>query len=119
MLAAFSIHYATDHERLIARVKETQDNATPAGNSLAAMGLLKLARLTGRNDLEEKAVSTLEMMSGQLERISLASGLSLMALDFLIGPTYEIVIACGKNGRVHGSDDNSEDAGLSRWDRDR
>jgi uncharacterized protein YyaL (SSP411 family) len=91
---------SSDHEELIARLKETQDNATPAGNSLAAMGLLKLARLTGRTDFEEKAVATLEVMSGQLERIPLASGLSLMALDFLLGPTPEIVIATGKTDRV-------------------
>ncbi len=86
---------SADHEKLIARIKETHDNATPSGNSLAVTGLLKLARLTGRTDLEEKAVATLEMMSGQLERIPLAAGLSLMALDFLLGPTHEIVIAPG------------------------
>ena len=82
-----------DHESLIARNKETQDNATPSGNSLAAMGLLKLARLTGRTDLEAKAVATLNAVSGQLERIPLSASLSLMALDFLLGPTHEIVFA--------------------------
>jgi uncharacterized protein YyaL (SSP411 family) len=86
---------SADHETLIARNKETFDNATPSGNSLAAIGLLKLARLTGRADLEIKAVATLEMMSGQLEQMPLAAGLSLMALDFLLGPTHEIVIAEG------------------------
>ncbi len=89
---------SSDHETLIARNKETQDNATPSGNSLAVMGLLKLARLTGRMDLEEKAVLTLEMMSGQLDRNPLSAGLSLMALDFLLGPTHEIVLAQGKQG---------------------
>ena len=105
-----------DHEALIARNKETQDNATPSGNSLAAMGLLKLARLTGRMDLEEKAVSTLETMSGQLERMPLSAGLSLMALDFLLGPTHEIVVAQGKSkisdpiqeSQIRMRDDNRE-----------
>lgn len=88
---------SNDHETLIARVKDVHDNATPSSNSLAVMGLLKLARLTGRPDLEEKAVTTLEMMSGQLERVPLASGMSLMALDFVLGPTHEIVVAHGGN----------------------
>ena len=83
---------SADHETLIARNKETHDNATPSGNSLAATALLKLARLTGRMDLEEKAVATLEMMSGLLNRIPLAAGQSLIALDFLLGPTHEIVL---------------------------
>jgi uncharacterized protein YyaL (SSP411 family) len=86
---------SNDHETLITRVKDVHDNATPSGNSLAAMGLLKLARLTGQTDFEERAVATLEMMSGQLERVPLASGMSLMALDFMRGPTYEIVVAQG------------------------
>ena len=84
---------SVQHETLIARNKETQDNATPSGNSLAAMGLLKLSRLTGRTDFEVKAVATLEMMSGQIERSPLSAGLSLMALDFLLGPTPEIILA--------------------------
>lgn len=83
---------STDHETLIARNKETHDNATPSGNSLAATALLKLARLTGRTDLEEKAVATLEMMSGLMNRIPLAAGQSLIALDFLLGPTHEVVV---------------------------
>lgn len=84
---------SANHETLIARSRETYDNATPSGNSLAAAGLLKLSRLTGRMDLEQIAVTTLEMMSAQLDRSPLASGLALMALDFLMGPAWEIVIA--------------------------
>jgi hypothetical protein len=82
---------SADHETLIARNKEIHDNATPSGNSLAATALLTLARLTGRRELEDKAVATLEMMSGQLARIPNAAGQALIALDFLIGPTHEIV----------------------------
>ncbi len=83
---------SADHETLIARNKETHDNATPSGNSLAATALLKLARLTGRTDLESRAVATLEMMSGQMERIPMACGQALIALDFLLGPTHELTV---------------------------
>jgi uncharacterized protein len=87
---------SADHETLIARNKETHDNATPSGNGLAATALLKLARLTGRTDFEEQAVKTLTMMSGQLNRIPMASGQALIALDFLLGPTREFVVVGGQ-----------------------
>ena len=93
---------SNDHETLIARNKETHDNATPSGNSLAATALLKLARLTGRTDLEAKAVATLELMSGLMNRIPLAAGQSLIALDFLFGPTHEVVIVDGLRGQSSG-----------------
>ena len=95
---------SNDHEALIARNKETHDNATPSGNSLAATALLKLARLTGRTDLEAKAVATLEMMSGLMNRIPLAAGQSLIALDFLLGPTHELVLVEGTSRNQESGD---------------
>jgi uncharacterized protein YyaL (SSP411 family) len=88
---------SADHETLIARNKDTHDNATPSGNSLAATALLKLGRLTGRPDLEERGVAVLELMSGTLSRIPMAAGQALLALDFLLGPTHEIVLCDGAN----------------------
>ncbi len=101
---------SNDHETLIARNKETHDNATPSGNSLAATALLKLARLTGRTDLEAKGVATLEMMSGLMNRIPLAAGQSLIALDFLLGPTHELVAVEGTQSRGQESGDRSQQA---------
>jgi uncharacterized protein YyaL (SSP411 family) len=86
---------SSDHETLIARNKEIHDNATPSGNSMAATALLKLARRTGRRDFEAKAVETLEMMSGTLSRLPTAAGQALIALDFLIGPAYELLLLDG------------------------
>jgi uncharacterized protein YyaL (SSP411 family) len=86
---------ATDHETLITRDKDSQDNATPSGNALAATGLLKLGRLCGRTDFEQAAEKTLRMLSGQIQRVPQASGQALIALDFLLGPTREIVVAEG------------------------
>jgi uncharacterized protein len=83
---------AADHEELIVRQRDSQDNATPSGNSLAATVLLKLARMTGRSDLEDTAIETLDAMSAQIARSPLASGQALIALDFLLGPVQEIVL---------------------------
>ncbi|TXT38035.1 MAG: thioredoxin domain-containing protein, partial [Planctomycetota bacterium] len=81
-----------DHEQLVARVRDTQDNATPSGNGMAAYALARLGTLTGRPQLLGRAYATLEAMSGQLTKFAMASGQSLLALDFVLGPTHEIVL---------------------------
>ncbi|MGC1274224.1 MAG: thioredoxin domain-containing protein [Planctomycetaceae bacterium] len=83
---------AADHERLIVRQRDMQDGATPSGNSLAATVLAKLARLTTRSDFEDRAIGTLDAMSAQIVQSPLASGQAIIALDFLLGPTQEIVL---------------------------
>lgn len=81
-----------DHERLVARVKDTQDNATPSGNGMAAYALARLGTLTGQPQLLGRAYATLEAMSGQLDKFAMASGQSLLALDFVLGPVHEVVL---------------------------
>jgi uncharacterized protein YyaL (SSP411 family) len=46
---------AHDAELLPVRPKEAYDGAIPSGNSVAALNNMRLARLTGRQDLEEIA----------------------------------------------------------------
>lgn len=83
---------SNDHEKLIARPKESQDNATPSGNAMAATVLYKLGRITGETELEEVAYKTLQSLSGQLESSSMSSAQSLIAFDFQTGPTWELVL---------------------------
>ncbi|MBC7821410.1 MAG: thioredoxin domain-containing protein, partial [Planctomycetaceae bacterium] len=90
---------STDHEQLVTRLKDTQDNATPSGNGMAAYALARLGTLTGRPQLLGKAYATLEAMSGQLDKFALASGQSLLALDFILGPSHEIVLV--ESNAVH------------------
>jgi uncharacterized protein YyaL (SSP411 family) len=99
-----------DHEALIARTKDSQDNATPSGNGMAATALLRLGLLCGRSDLEEQAVQTLERLSGQLARVPMAGGQSLIAVDFLLGPSEEVVI-------VDGNDASDSDAVIAQLGR--
>ncbi len=86
---------ATDHEPLIARSKDAQDNATPSGNGMAATALLRLGRLTGRSDLAQAGYETLETLSGLLADHPRAAGQALLALDFHLGPAKEIVLVDG------------------------
>ena len=83
---------AKDHETLIARTKDLHDSSIPSGNGTAATALLRLAKLSGRDDLRDKAVRTLQLCRSLMERSPLAAGQLLLALDFHLGPVEEIVI---------------------------
>jgi len=87
----------SDHEELIARVTDSQDNAVPSSNGMAAWTLLRLARLTVDSRLEEQAGKILAALSGQMQSMAMASGQALLALDFLIGPAGECVFAGGSH----------------------
>jgi uncharacterized protein len=82
-----------DGEPLLARAKEVYDGATPSGNSVAAMVLLRLARITGDPSLEKRADDLMLAFSGIVERYPSAHTQLLGALDLALGPAGEIVIA--------------------------
>ncbi len=83
---------ADDAEAPLFRHKEIYDGALPSGNSVAALDLLRLARLTGRTAYEEKAERTLRAF-GSAARLPAGHTLYLLALDFALGPAFEVVIA--------------------------
>ncbi len=78
---------------LLYRPKPTHDGAIPSGNSAAALALLRLGHLTQDAALERRARETLEWLAPHLQRASATSSLALQALDLLLGPTREVVIA--------------------------
>lgn len=84
--------YGSDSEELIARPKEIYDGATPSGNSVSAYNFLRLARLTGANELEDKAHLLLKTFSGNISDYPMGYTFSLMALLFAQSSTKEIVI---------------------------
>ncbi len=51
-----------DAERLVAHSKDLLDNATPSANSTAALGLLRLAALTGGEVYRDKAAAVLSLL---------------------------------------------------------
>lgn len=81
-----------DHEQLIARTKDPHDNATPSGNAVAVTALLRLAKLTGRNDLLDKAERTLSLFGTVMRTAPMAAGQMLIALDFHLGPVREYAV---------------------------
>lgn len=84
---------AEDNESLIVRDKEIYDGAVPSSNSVAVFNLLRLARLTGNTELEERADRCLRAFAGMVEDYPSAYTQFLNAVDFAAGPTEEIVIA--------------------------
>ncbi len=82
-----------ENESLIARPKEGYDGAVPSGNSVAALNLLRLARLTGDGRLEKKAELLLRFFSSVVSGSPMAYSQLLSSVDFLLGPSQEIVIA--------------------------
>jgi uncharacterized protein len=83
---------AGDHEQLIARHKDWQDSSVPSGSALAALALLRLARLTGNEAYETAALETMESVAGLMIESPLAAGQMLLAVDFYLGPAVEIVL---------------------------
>jgi len=81
-----------DHEPLIARTKDAHDSSTPSGNSMAVTGLLRLAELTGREELRNTAEKTLQLFQGLMAELPSAAGQMLIALDFHLGPVQEFAV---------------------------
>lgn len=100
------------HEALIARQKDTYDNATPSGNAMAATALLRLAALTGRADLEEVGRRTLQAVQLVLEKAPMAAGQSVIALDFLLRRPLEFAVIPGSD---HQQSERAVDAIYARF----
>ncbi len=84
---------ASDHEPLIARRKDLEDSPIPAGGSSAAMGLLRLAQLTGSEEYERHAVSVLRLLAEIAPRHPTAFGHLLQVLHWHLSPARPIACA--------------------------
>ncbi len=81
-----------DHEELIARRKEIGDHPIPSGNSAAALGLLRLAALSGERAYEDQATGVLQLYGRIAQRQPDAFAHLLRALDFHIAPVKEVAL---------------------------
>ena len=82
-----------DGEDLILRKKDGIDGALPSGNAVAVLDLLRLARMTGYQRLEDVASNALKAFTPQVRGLPAAHLHLLSALDFFLGPSTEVVIA--------------------------
>jgi uncharacterized protein YyaL (SSP411 family) len=81
-----------DHESLITRPRDLQDNATPSGNAMAVTTLLKLAGFT--NDLRyvDIAQQALAQMQPMMSQYPLGFSQWLQALSYALSKPWEITI---------------------------
>lgn len=80
-----------DHEALLHRPKPAHDNATPAGNGIAAQALLTLGHWLGETRYLEAAERTMGAFARELDRPSGVSSL-LIALDELVRPPVTVLL---------------------------
>jgi uncharacterized protein YyaL (SSP411 family) len=83
---------SADHEQLIARRKEIGDHPIPSGNSTAAMGMLRLAALTGEREYERQAEGVFALFARSAFQHPQSFAHLLRALDFHLSPTKEVAL---------------------------
>ena len=81
-----------DHEQLVARRKELEDNPIPSAGASAALGLLRLAALTGEHEYERAAVGHLRLLHELAPKHPSAFGHLLQAIAFHLRPTREVAL---------------------------
>ena len=81
-----------DHEALVMRPKDLQDNAVPSGNAMAATVLLKLAVFTGEDRYSRQVEALLGALQPALVQSPLGFAQWLIALDFALSYPKEIAI---------------------------
>lgn len=84
--------YGSDSEQLIARPKEAYDGAAPSSNSVSALNFIRLARLTGRHDLEDKAQQLFKAFGGEVARFPRGYAHMLSAMMFLQAKSGEVIV---------------------------
>jgi uncharacterized protein len=77
---------AADAEALITRRKDLEDSPIPSGSSSAAVGLLRLAQITGNDAYERHALGALALVLEIAPRHPTAFGHMLQALHWQLAP---------------------------------
>lgn len=82
-----------ESEGHIVRPKEIYDGAIPSSNSVALLILLRLGRMTGSTEWEEKADRLMKAFAATVKDYPSGYAQFLNGLDFALGPSREVVIA--------------------------
>ena len=73
-----------DGEELVVRRKVFDDSPAPSGNSMLAYVLLRLSRIYGEDELEERAVEVFKLTLGGLQNAGSAFGWGLVGVDLYL-----------------------------------
>ena len=83
---------AIDHERLVTRPKDVQDNATPSGSAMASLVLLRLAAFTGDGRYRAIAERALATITPFAARYPTGFAMWLQAIDLSLADVAEVAI---------------------------
>ncbi|HEX2016734.1 MAG TPA: thioredoxin domain-containing protein, partial [Solirubrobacteraceae bacterium] len=83
---------ASDHEPLIARRKDLEDAPIPSGASSAALGLMRLAALTGEDAYRHHATGHLRLLHEVAPRHPTAFGHLLQAIELYLLDLREVAL---------------------------
>jgi uncharacterized protein YyaL (SSP411 family) len=103
---------------LVLRLKDDYDGAEPSGNSAMALALLRLARMTGREDFRASAERTLRAFASRMKTGGAGVPQMLVALAFAIARPMEIVLARPGDGESQRDESHRDDSHRdgSHWD---
>ena len=87
-----------DHEALIVRPRNLQDNAVPSGNSMMAKQLLRLAAYTGDPRYDEAARQVLGFLVEAMRQYPQAFAEALNATDMLVQGIAEVALVGDVDG---------------------
>jgi uncharacterized protein YyaL (SSP411 family) len=83
----------SDAATLLIRPRDTSDGSLTSGNSVQLTNLVRLSRITGEAVFEKAAKDLLRTTADDITLIPSASAHLMSGLDFLLGPSFEIVLA--------------------------
>ena len=93
-----------DHEALIVRPRNLQDNVTPSGNAMMAKQLLRLAAYTGEYRYNESGRAVLQILTDAMGQYPQAFAEALNATDMVVGGIVEIAMigtqASGESSKI-------------------
>ena len=81
-----------DAEHLTTNYKPSYDTSIPSGNSAAALALAKIGKLTFSSKFSNIAKQIIDDFSESISKSPTSFSNMLIAQDFLLGPTQEIII---------------------------
>jgi uncharacterized protein YyaL (SSP411 family) len=87
-------------EPLIARRKDLEDTPIPAGQSSAAMGLLRLSQLTGNAEYERQALGALSLLQDIAPRHPTSFAHALQTLHWNFAPARPIACEVPSTGAI-------------------